>query len=249
MEFRRLLPDPGTVDVHELLGTLRDLAADAADDRPYTIANFIASADGRATIGGRSGPLGDDGDRAMFHGLREQVDAVITGTVTLQTERYGRVLRKSERRERREALGLSPEPLAAVFTRSGHVPVEIPLFAVPDARIVVFTPKPADIASCAAQVETVILEPAELTLTTAMRRLRNDYSIRTLLCEGGPTLFGALLHERLIDELFLTIAPKLAGGGRGPTITSGPELADPRGLRVKWLLERSGLMYLRYRVA
>jgi riboflavin biosynthesis pyrimidine reductase len=70
-----------------------------------------------------------------------------------------------------------------------------------------------------------------------------------LLCEGGPTLFGSLLHEELIDELFLTIAPRLAGGGRGPTITSGPSLPEPAELRIRWLLEQGGSLFARYELS
>ena len=69
-----------------------------------------------------------------------------------------------------------------------------------------------------------------MTLATVMRHLRNLHGVRTVLCEGGPTIFGALLQEDLVDELFLTLAPKLAGGGRGPTISSGPQLATPAKL-------------------
>ena len=101
-------------------------------------------------------------------------------------------------------------------------------------------------AGCAAQVEVVSLDPAELTFTTVMRHLRNLHGVRTLLCEGGPTMFGALLQEDLVDELFLTLAPKLTGGGRGPTITSGSQLADPAQARIAWLLERGDSLYLRY---
>jgi riboflavin biosynthesis pyrimidine reductase len=245
MEFRRLLPEPATVDVQALLGSLH-LANRAPSDRPYTIANFVTSADGRATFGGRSGALGDDGDRAVFHGLREQVDAVLAGTVTMRTERYGRILGNAESRERRADRGLCPEPLACVVTRSGEIPIDIPLFAEPDARIVVFSPTGIDLAGAAAEVEVVLLDPAELTLTSALRRLRADHGIRTLLCEGGPTMFGALVREGAVDELFLTLAPKLAGGGRGPTISSGPELPAPAALELRWLLERCGTLYLRY---
>jgi riboflavin biosynthesis pyrimidine reductase len=246
MEFRALLPDPAIVGLGELLASL-DLSTRAHEDRPYTVANFVASVDGRATLGGRSGGLGDDGDSAMFHGLREQVDAVLAGTNTLRTERYGRILGKPERRQRRVARGLSPEPLAVVVTRSGHVPTDIPLFAEPEARIVVFAPVELDLLGCAAAVEVVALPAGEMTLTTALRRLRSDYDVRWLLCEGGPTLFGALLHEALVDELFLTVAPKLAGGGSGPTISRAPgELAEPRGLALRWLLERKGSLFLRY---
>jgi 5-amino-6-(5-phosphoribosylamino)uracil reductase len=66
------------------------------------------------------------------------------------------------------------------------------------------------------------------------------------LCEGGPTLFGGLITEHLADELFLTLAPKLTGGGSGPTVTSGPELSALQGLRLIWALERDGSLYLRY---
>ncbi len=245
MEFRQLLPEPATVDEADLLGSLgRDVAAPA--DRPFTVANFVMSADGRATIDGRSGGLGDEGDRAIFHCLREQVDAVLVGPGTLRAERYGRVLGKEERRERRIERAPSPEPLLVTVTRSGDIPTEIPLFAEPEARVVVFSGGTTDVAGCAAQVEVVSPDPREMTLVTVMRHLRNLHGVQTVLCEGGPTIFGALLQEELVDELFLTLAPKLAGGGRGPTITSGPQLATPDELRVLWLLGRGDSLYLRY---
>jgi len=248
MDFRQLLPEPQTVEVQALLSSL-NLAERATAQRPYTVVNFVSSADGRATIQDRSGPLGDDGDSAMFHGLREQVDAVLVGTGTLKAERYGRVHGKAERRERRVARGLAPEPLASMVTRSGDVPLDIPLLAEPEARVAIFTGAAIDASSCAADVQVVELDPGELTLTTVLRRLRTDFGVRSLLCEGGPTLFGALLHEGVVDELFLTLAPKLTGGGTGPTISSGPELMNPRGMSIEWLLERNGSLYLRYRVA
>src|SRR5450755_3471046 len=99
MEFRQLLPQPGTVQLAELFGTL-DLAARAPGHRPYTLVNFVASADGRATFGGRSGKLGDEGDRAVFHALREQADAILVGTGTLRAERYGRLVSDPDTRAR-----------------------------------------------------------------------------------------------------------------------------------------------------
>ncbi len=245
MEFRQLLPEPGTVDETDLLASLAVHALPPAD-RPFTVANFVASVDGRATIDGRSGGLGDDGDHAIFHGLREQVDAVLVGTGTLRAERYGRLVGKPERRQRRIDRGQSAEPLLATMSRSGDIPIDIPLFAEPEARVVIFSADPLDVSGCAAEVEAVSLDPAELTFTTVMRYLRDLHAVRTVLCEGGPTVFGALLQEDLVDDLFLTIAPKLTGGGRGPTISSGPQLADPAQGRIAWMLERGGSLYLRY---
>lgn len=247
MEFRQLLPDAGAVDVSALLQST-ELGARAGEERPYVVANFIASADGRASFQGRSGGLGDPADRYLFHGLREQVDAVFAGTRTLKIERYGRMIRDPDGRRRREQAGLGPEPLAVVVTRSGDVPTDIPLFGEPEARIVLCSAAPVDLSGCAAAVELLALDPGELTLTTVLRRLRSEFSVRSLLCEGGPTVFGSLLQERLVDELFLTIAAKLVGGGASPTISSGTELKELQPMQVAWALEHDGALYMRYRL-
>lgn len=247
MDFRRLHPDPATVGSAALLGDLR-LNERAHADRPWVVTNFATTADGRATIEGRSGAIGDDGDMELFRRLRTQVDALLIGTRTLGIERYGRAVRRPDLREARIALGLAPEPLVATVTRSGELPLDIPLFREPDAEVVVFAPAGTPEPDCAARVTVVRLDPAQLTLRTALRHLRTERDVRSLLCEGGPTLMGALLHERLVDELFLTLAPQLAGGGTGPTITSGPALADPAALELVWALERAASLYLRYEV-
>lgn len=247
MELRRLLPDPATVDSAELFRDL-GLAARAHPERPWLITNFATTADGRATIEGRSGPIGDDGDMEVFRRLRTQVDALLIGTRTLRIERYGRAVRRPELRAAREAIGLAPEPLFALVSRSGELPLDAPLFQEPTARVVAFVPAGTPPPACAAQLDVVALDPAELTLTNAMRRLRGEHGVRSALCEGGPTLMGALLHEGLVDEVFLTLAPQLAGGGSGPTMSSGPPLAGATALTLAWALERAGSLYLRYAV-
>ena len=244
-ELRQLLPEARRVHAGELLSSL-GLAGRAHVERPFTVVNFVESVDGRAASDGRSRDLSDPGDREMFHGLREQVDAILVGTGTLRAERYGRLVRDPARRQRRAASGLSPEPLACIFSRGGDIPTDIPLFAEPAARVVVFTPAQIDLTELAAQVEMVHLDPGEFTLTTMMRRLRSAYDVRCLLCEGGPTLFGALLQEDLVDELFLSLGPKLTGGGTAPGITRGPALMELRRLSLAWVLEHDGSLYLRY---
>jgi 5-amino-6-(5-phosphoribosylamino)uracil reductase len=245
VELRQLIPDDAVVDIADLLGGL-ELAARAHADRPYAIVNFITSADGRAAFQGRSAPLGDAADHEVFHGLREQVDAVFVGTRTLRIERYGRLVRDPKRRERRVEAGRSAEPLACLVTRSGDVPQDIPLFTEPKARVVVFGPPEVELSDHLADVEVVSLDPGELTLTTVMRRLRNDFGIRSLLCEGGPTVFSALLWEGLVDELFLTLAPKLTGGGMSPSLSAGPELPEIATLELVWALEHENSLFLRY---
>ncbi len=54
---------------------------------------MVSTADGRASIAGRSGPIGNRADRELFHGLRTAVDAVMAGAGTVRAERYGRIVR------------------------------------------------------------------------------------------------------------------------------------------------------------
>jgi riboflavin biosynthesis pyrimidine reductase len=243
---RRLTGSSQEVDVEALLAGL-ELGGRATDRRPYTIANFASSIDGHATIDGRSGGLGDEGDREIFHALRGMADAVIVGTGTLRAERYGRMIADPDRRRRRELRGLAPEPIACTVTRSGVVDAGIPLFATPEATVVIFSGAPVELGEPAATVEVVRIDPGLLTLTTVLERLRTDHDVRLLLCEGGPGLFGGLLRERLVDELFVTLAPKLVAG-EGPRITAGTPLPQAAALHLESVLEREDFLFLGYSI-
>jgi riboflavin-specific deaminase-like protein len=245
MRFHQLLPRPGDVQIEELIAGLR-FAERAPAGRPYTVANFVSSVDGRATYHGRTGQLGDEGDLEVFRALRREVDAILVGTGTLRAEQYGRMLRNPESRERRRERGLAPEPLACVLTRTGDVPFEIPLFDEPEARVIVFSGADVDTSAVRAQVEVVRLDGAALSFAAALSYLRAHHDVRALLTEGGPTVLAALVREHLLDELFLTLAPQLTGGGVGPALTTGPELTELQPLELESVLERAGSLFLRY---
>jgi 5-amino-6-(5-phosphoribosylamino)uracil reductase len=247
MHLHRLHPDPQTVDSADQFANL-GLNARAHQDRPYLVTNFAATADGRATVDGRSGPIGDDGDLEIFRRLRTQVDALLVGTNTLAIERYGRAIKRPELRAAREAIGLASEPLVVTVSRRGELPLDIPLFQDPDARVALYTTPQAPEPECPATVHVTRLEVTELTFTTVLRRLRAEHGVQSVLCEGGPTIMSALLGERLVDELFLTLAPQLAGGGAAPTIATGAALPNPATLALVWALERNGSLFLRYAV-
>jgi riboflavin-specific deaminase-like protein len=212
---------------------------------------MVATADGRITIGGRSGPIGNEADRELFHELRAQADAVMIGAGTLRTERYGRLIRDAVRRERRQRAGLDPDPLAIVVSARLALDADIPLLQDPDSRVVVLTASDAEIEGARAQVEYLRScsddTPGVIALSPLLRELRQERGVSTVLCEGGPVLNATLLEERLVDELFLSIAPKLAGG-TGQTIVSGPEFEPVIGMELVWLLEAGGDLFLRYRI-
>jgi riboflavin-specific deaminase-like protein len=216
------------------------IAAHLPVERPYVVVNMAATADGRAAVDGKSGAIGGDADLAWFHQLRASVDAVLVATGTLRTETYGRLVRSPERRAAREAAGLEADPLAVVVTRSGTVPWEAPMFDAPEQRILIYGPAPG--REVAAQLEVVAL-----TDEAAILRDLRARGIRSVLCEGGPTLNASLLAKDLVDELFLTIGPLLSGGD-APRIVEG-DLPRPLRTRLLWSLAEGNEVLLRYAVS
>ncbi|MGQ0774387.1 MAG: RibD family protein [Pseudonocardiales bacterium] len=244
--LRRLLPDQGTVTAVEALDGLT-FAELAPEHRPYLVLNMVATADGAATVHGRTAPISNQADRELFHELRAMVDAVMVGAGTVRTERYRRLVRDPTRRQRRVARGLTPDPLAVVLSRRLTLTADLPLLADPDSRVLVVTASASELPGCLAQVSYLRPAPGEeLALPTVLRRLRTEHGVRSVLCEGGPTLNAALLPAGLVDELFLAIAPALVGSAGSLTIVDRATLTEPVGLELRWLLESQGQLFARY---
>lgn len=92
----------------------------------------------------------------------------------------------------------------------------------------------------------MVRHEGSVDLAKALAYLRTERGVRAVLCEGGPRLHAQLIDAALVDELFVTHAPKLVGGD-GPGLAVGlPELERP--LEVVWLLEQEGELFARYRV-
>ena len=244
MEFQRAIP-PGPAGPPEAFYTGLGLGDHAPPGRPYVVANFIASADGKATAEGRTAPLGSPGDRAAFHLLRTEVDAVLAGTRTLFIENYGPLAKEARLSELRVSAGREPQPLGVVISRTGTVPFDIPLFAHPASRIALYASPDTDVPDVAAQVTLHELGSDDDALAEVMRSLREEHGVRSLLCEGGPSLFSAMLGDGLVDELFLTVAPKLVGGD-GMGVTTGRPLDEMADVRLVCALEQDGTLFLRY---
>jgi riboflavin biosynthesis pyrimidine reductase len=223
--FRRLLPAPAAEGL-----TAVDLAAAvpgaAPGGRPFVFVNMIATADGRATIAGRTAPIANRADYELFHALRESADAVMVGAETVRVEGYGPMDR-----------------LAVVVSRSVELPVDRGLLAAAGNRVVIVTPSPdRELPPCAATVGYL----REGDLAVALRRLRDEHGVASIDCEGGPGLNATLVPAGLVDELQLVIAPKLAGGSDPLTILGGETLAPPLDLTLLSLHESGGYLFARY---
>jgi riboflavin biosynthesis pyrimidine reductase len=251
--LRALLPPGPDVGVQEFVEGLQLGSAEPPRARPYVVLNMISTADGRATIAGRSGPIGNAADRELFHALRAAVDAVLVGAGTARAERYGRMIKDPAARRRRAERGLAQEPLACIASASLRLAPDLPLLADPDARVAILTPSGERLPPTVASVDYVRAgHDGVLDAASALAQLGERHDVRTLLCEGGPHLNETLLLAGVVDELFLSLAPKLAGGdGSEPPalrILAGAQLDPPVELRVLSALECESALFLRYGV-
>ncbi|MCX6465119.1 MAG: pyrimidine reductase family protein [Pseudonocardiales bacterium] len=207
--------------------------------RPYVRVNFVASADGAVSVDGRSGGLGSDGDRRVFGLLREHCDVVLVGAGTARAEDY--------RGARRPTRGKDTPPPIAVVTGSADLDPGASLFTDTHVPPLVLTTAraPAErrdrLAAAGADVAVLDdLEPATLLAELGRRGLHR------VLCEGGPSLFGAFVAADAVDELCLTVAPLLAAGDAG-RIATGPAGTPVRAMSLVGALEDDGSLLLRYR--
>ena len=251
--MRQLLPQPREITPDDATSGL-GFAELAPPERPYLVLNMVSTVDGRIAIAGHSGAIGNEADRELFHGLRTQADAVMAGAGTVRTERYGRLVRSPERRARRERDGLAADPLAIVVSARFDLPADLPLLQSPESTVVVLTGAARELPAVAAdlQVERGPSSRAAdgrdaLVMRPLLERLRAEHGVRSIVCEGGPRLNDGLLREGLVDELFLSFAPKIVGGNE-PTLVVGAGFTPPKDLELISLLESDQHLFMRYRV-
>jgi riboflavin biosynthesis pyrimidine reductase len=210
-----------------------DLAA------PYVRVNFVSSVDGAVSVDGLSGGLGTDADKRVFGLLRELAEVVLVGAGTARAEGY--------RGARRATRGRATPPPVAVVTGSADLDPAAPLFT--DTRVppIVLTldsapaGRRARLADAGADVAVLPRLTPDALLGELARR-----GLYRVLCEGGPSLLGALHAADAVDELCLTVSPLLAGGAAG-RIAAGPDGSPPRPMTLAGALVESDTLLLRYR--
>lgn len=201
--------------------------------RPHTTSNFVMSLDGRAAfreIAGKSGGREisrSREDRWLMDFLRVHHDAQLMGAGTLRDEAgphglgWDYAIVDRELVEYRRRLGLGPQKVM-VLTGSGEINLDYRLFnsARVDPWIITSRDgekllRPRLRAANKGQMKLVAVGEGTIVNLTAMAQLlRQQHNIRTLLCEGGPHLYGEMLKEKLIDEDFRTLSLQVVGPSR-----------------------------------
>ncbi len=185
----------------------------------------------------------------MFHTLRALADVVLVGAGTVRSEAYGPVELDARVRRQRAERGQAEVPPIAVVTGSGNLDFTSPFFVAAEARPIVITTSAVGEGSRhrAEEVADVVVAGQDRVEPGLVLEQFHRSGFRSVLLEGGPGLNADVVDAGLLDELCLTLPPRLVGGS-GPRILSGPELPRPLRLRIVHLLEEDGFLFYRLAV-
>ena len=191
--------------------------------RPFVMATFAMTLDGKITTRTFS-PVDFTSREDKQHLLRQRAlgDAVLIGHSTLKHDNVRLGLPQAELREARIKRGQTPYPLRVIVSNEGQIDPHSNIFQTDISPILIFSTArmPRNYRAGLMQKATLHLSKSRhVDLAEMLHRLRTEYKVRTVACEGGATLFRALLEHDLVDQLNLTIAPLLFGGANAPTLT------------------------------
>lgn len=238
-----VLPD----DLRSLYdGDLRFPIAPAG--RPYLIANFVSTLDGVVSFNipgqseGKQISGSNQADTFIMGLLRAFSDAVVVGATTFEIagrdtlwfpESVYPPAADLYRRYRKDALKKSEYPLLVIVSRSGRLDPRSAAFHAEGQRVLVITSEQGkqslqsgSNASGSLQVRALSGAQGRSSPSAILELLRQEFDVKLALNEGGPTLFGQFLAAGLVDELFFTMAPQIAGRVRAhprPAFVEGVE--------------------------
>ncbi|MEI9893944.1 MAG: dihydrofolate reductase family protein [Chthoniobacter sp.] len=225
-----------------------------SSSRPFVTANFAMTWDGRiSTRNGTPANFSSPRDKRRLVEIRAECDAILASARTIAADNMTMGLPDPALRATRMDRHQSAYPLRVLLTNSGRIDPALRLFEKTFSPIVIFstTRMPSAVRQAlTAQADLWLHDAATVNLAEMLTTLRTEYAVKRLVCEGGSQVFRALLTAGLIDELHLTLSPRIFGGHAAPTLTSIAEEYLPQSteLRLRSMEVVEGECFLRYAI-
>ena len=242
--------------------------------RPYVIANFVSTLDGVVTFGvpgqseGKQISGSNRPDQFIMGLLRASSDAVVVGSTTFEVAGHDALwfpesayppAAAQYRRYREDVLKKSEYPLLVILSGTGQLDLTSAALQAKGQRVLIITSEQGKQklqsgphASAMLQVEVFPAAPERVNPSAILALLRQEFGVELALNEGGPNLFGEFLANDLVDELFLTVAPQIAGRTpQHPRLGLVENAAFPPANAPWWTLlsakQAGNHLFLRYR--
>jgi riboflavin-specific deaminase-like protein len=223
---------------------------------PFVLINMAITADGKIATANRAvSSFSSRRDQEHLLALRATADAVMAGARTVDLNPINMGPGPAKYRALRRRRGLAEYNLRIIVSRSGSVNPGAEVFKRRFSPTVVLTTRSAGkdrLNRLRAVADAVkICGTREVNIRRALHWLRQEWGVKRLLCEGGGELNDALFRAGLVDEVHVTICPKIFGGRGAPTLAEGlgaPTLARAAQLTLRSARRHGGEMFLVYRV-
>ncbi|MGB7767242.1 MAG: RibD family protein [Verrucomicrobiia bacterium] len=218
---------------------------------PFVLVNMAMTADGKIATANRAvSSFTSARDHDHLLGLRATADAVMAGARTVDSAPINLGPGPAKFRRKRLKRGLAEYNLRVIVSRSGSVNPRAEVFQHRFSPIIILTTRRAGanrLKQLRALADTVkICGRDEINFRAALLWLRKRWGVKRLLCEGGGELNDALFRAGLVNELHLTICPKVFGGRHAPTIADGrgfSHLAGVERFRIKSIRQVGGELF------
>lgn len=223
--------------------------------RPFVTVNFAITADGKISTRKRTpSDFSTPADKRRLLEIRAECDAILVGARTLSSDTMSMGLPAADLREKRVQSGKASHPWRVIVSNSGKLSPELKVFQTPKLPTpIVFTTRamPSRTVTALASLCDLYLQLSEkVNLRAMLMTLREDYGVRRVVCEGGGALLYSLLSDDLVDELHVTICPRVFGGKTAPTLTgvAGSFLPSSVPLRLAHSELVEDELFMRWRV-
>ena len=221
----------------------------------HLFVNMAMTADGKIATANRVvSSFGSRRDRDHLLELRATADAVMAGARTVELNPINMGPGPAKYRRLRVKRGLAEYNLRVVVSRLGTVNPESEIFKRRFSPIIIFTTRLANTEQLeklrAVADEVKVFGARQIDFPKALHWLQKKWKVKRLLCEGGGELNDALFRAGLVDELHLTICPKIFGGRDAPTISDGigaESLAKASQMELKSSRQIGNELFLVYR--
>jgi len=221
--------------------------------RPHLSVNMAMSLDGKITSYRREDiVLGSKHDRRLMDVLRADAGAVIVGAGTVKHDGHPILMRHQDLLEKRVSRGLPPHPINVVLSRKLDVPLTKPFFRHAGTEKIIFTTSaapPERVKRFSKLVEVVVLPKRTLSPSDVLENLQQR-RIKKAILEGGGEVHFAFVKEGVVDDIYVTLTPRLIGGAAAPTILDGRGFLAANHLRLRLISSKriGDELFLKYRV-
>jgi len=217
--------------------------------KPFVFSNLATSLDGKINITGRGHfPLGTRDDWREMQRLRKKSDAIVFGASTLRGFKAACCIEEQDWPQARQPVNV------VLSSKLEGLSVAWPFFK--DTRIqrillVSDQASPQQIRKYEKSCEVIILPRSARGKSRAaiILKLLQDRGLSKILVEGGGQVMWEFLRPNLIDELHITLTPRILGGRDAPTLVEGAGFrgAEVLNLALKSVRKLGNELYLVYR--